>query len=82
MLLRLTFLKACRLDVCFIKHYNKKRFIMHEEKKQLRQKVREKISSQNYCVSERGFVVLIKSVYDTVHSIISLLNTNETSSLL
>ena len=54
---------------------------MHEEKKQLRQKVREKIFSQNYCVSERGFVVLIKSVNDTVHSIISLLNTNASSLL-
>ena len=37
---RLTFLKACRLDVFFIKHCDQSRFILHEEKNQSRQKLK------------------------------------------
>ena len=38
-LLRLTFFKTCRLDVIFIKHYDKNRFILHKKRNQFRQKV-------------------------------------------
>ena len=49
--------------MCFIKHYDKNRFMIHEEKKSIETKdKRDVILSQNNCVSERVFVVLIKSV--------------------
>ena len=38
-LLRLTFFKTYRLDVIFIKHYDKIRFMLHKKRNQFRQKV-------------------------------------------
>ena len=62
---RLTFLKVCCLNVIFINHYDKNRFILHVKRNQFRQKgLSELFFSQNNCVSERGFVVPIKSVYN------------------
>ena len=49
--------------MCFIKHYDKKRFMIHEEKKSIETKDKsELVFSQNNCENERGFVVLMKSV--------------------
>ena len=51
MLLRLTFLKVCRLDEFFIRHYDKNRFLLHEKTNQSRQKVKgELVFRQNNCV--------------------------------
>ena len=62
MLLRLTFLKACRLDV-FHEALRQKEVYDTRGKKSIETKdKRELILSQNNCVSERVFVVLIKSV--------------------
>ena len=69
---RLTFLKACCLDVIFINHYDKNRFILHVKRNQFRQKgLSELFFSRNNCVSERGFVVPIKSVYNKLKKLFS-----------
>ena len=63
MFLRVTFFKACRLHMFFIKYYNGNRFMLHEKTKSIETKTKsEVIFSKKNFVTERFFVLPIKSL--------------------